>query len=104
MTNECGIYKQDLTKRIEATSVTGRSVPETNDVSILATELKLRLAATSDIVMENGRRGSMTKVTAISRGQRMVPLWEIDNNQEPTLLCQVKVKVSPLNKKRRKFK
>jgi hypothetical protein len=70
-------------------------VPETDDLRLLGMELKLRLATTCDIISEIGRRGGKVNVMTIYSTHRFIPIWEINKQQEPSLLCEVKVKVKP---------
>ena len=69
-----------------------RPIPESTDPAVLGFELKIRLAARAPTFVETGRRGGIVHVTQVQEKFRHVPMWDISPQQDPGLLCCVRVK------------
>ena len=82
---------QDLIKRIHSLSIEDRPVPNSKDPAILGFELKLLLAARAPTLVETGRRRELTTVKEVAGNHRYVPMWDISPEQDPELLCKVRV-------------
>lgn len=95
---------QQLRTRIASIPMKDRPIPDTDNLKILGVELKIRLAATSDVITEHGRRGGKVRVFTATVQNRFVPLWDIDKQQDPRLLCKVKVKVNHVRRRRFKWR
>lgn len=93
-----GISKEvrDLQKRLSRLPCRNRDVcVNSNNPHILGTELKIRLAIHSPVLREITKNTSTNAVQVQSTRPkyRHVPIYNIDSEQDPELLCDIKVKM-----------
>ncbi|KAL3877099.1 hypothetical protein ACJMK2_034854 [Sinanodonta woodiana] len=84
-----------ITNLIKSLSIDSRPLPTTVNPFILGKELKLCLAAKAPILIEKSNASRRTTVSEVKATSRFVPIYDIDDEQDPTLMCQIKIKTSP---------
>ncbi|KAK3579254.1 hypothetical protein CHS0354_033331 [Potamilus streckersoni] len=97
---ELNDHVADITNLIKSLSIKGRPLPTTVNPSILGMELKLCLAAKAPLLMEKSNASRRTTVSEVKANSRFVPVYDIDEEQDPTLICQIKVKTYPSKRNR----
>ncbi|KAI0226314.1 hypothetical protein LSAT2_023073 [Lamellibrachia satsuma] len=84
---------QSVTRRIKDLPLNNRPVPETVDIDILGTELKIRLASRAPILRTIMDSLGSCHVTSTRRHARHVPIYEIDQFDDAHLICTMRMSV-----------
>lgn len=85
---------QDLRKRLSRLPCRNRDVcVNSNNPHTLGTELKIRLAMHSPVLREISKNTNAVEVQSTRPKYRHVPIYNIDSEQDPELLCDIKVKM-----------
>lgn len=85
---------RDLQKRLSRLPCRNRDVcVNSNNPHILGTELKIRLAMHSPVLREITENTNAVQVQSTRPKYRHVPIYNIDSEQDPELLCDIKVKM-----------
>lgn len=85
---------RDLRKRLSRLPCRNRNVCVNSDnPHTLGTELKIRLAMHSPVLREISKNRNVVQVQSTCPKYRHVPIYDIDSEQDPELLCDIKVRV-----------
>lgn len=85
---------RDLRKRLSILPCRNRNVCVNSDnPHTLGTELKIRLAMHSPVLREISKNRNVVQVQSTWPKYRHVPIYDIDSEQDPELLCDIKVRV-----------
>lgn len=84
---------KDLKERLCALPCRNRKMClQSNDPHVLGMELKIRLAMHSPVLQEISLGSDGVRVQSLGPSHRHVPVYDINAEQDPELICEVKVK------------